>query len=239
MRIDRKGLKLAKTRAASFVRKFNPSGYDEEILPVPIDGIDDNRLAIAIGPATGDTPATLYGRWWHDFIRRISWNDESSWKQIFEEHQSESPATKRSADEWELFLHCLKNDPGFSERLTSAELLAHPEMPFLWRMDDSRCLEGVVDLALLNPNANKVLIVDWKTNRIALDEIDDLRVRYRPQMAAYWEAVTQMTRASVDAGIYSTSTGQFAAYEHDELSSEWGRLRNLPQGGLAEEISPN
>ena len=227
-RIDRKGLKLAKERAATFVHKFNPSGYDKEILRAPVDEINENASSIAVGRSTADTPATLYGRWWHDFMQRISWHDESSWKQIFEEQQAKSPAAKRSANEWELFLQCLKNDPDFSELLTRTELIAHPEMQFFWRMNKRACLEGVIDLALIDRTAGKCLILDWKTNRVTPNELNDLRERYRPQLAAYWKAVGEMTSLPVDAALYSTATGVLLRYETDELTREWERLRALP-----------
>ena len=41
--------------------------------------------------------------------------------------------------------------PHFSEILTSTELVMCQEMPFFWRMDEHRCLEGVIDLALFDP----------------------------------------------------------------------------------------
>ena len=223
-RIDRKGLKVAKERAASFVHKFNPSGYDEEILRAPVDELNKNASSINIGRSIADTPATLYGRWWHDFMQRISWHDERSWEQTFEEHQATSPVARRSADEWELFRQRLKNDPNFSELLTRTELIAHPEMPFVWRASERASLEGVIDLALIDRTAGKWLILDWKTNRIKPDDLDNLRLQYRPQLAAYWRAVTQLTGASVEAAIYSTSTGQLAFYEPDELVQEWKQL---------------
>jgi ATP-dependent helicase/nuclease subunit A len=239
MRIDRKGLKLAQERAANFVRKFNPSGYDEEIFRAPVREMSENPLPMTVGRSTADTPATLYGRWWHDFTQRISWQDESSWKQIFEEHQAKSPAAKRSANEWGLFLQFLKNDPDFLELLTRTEALTHPEMPFFWRIDDSTCLEGIVDLALFEPATKKWFILDWKTNEIGSDEIDKLRAHYRPQIAAYWKAIAEMTGLQVEAGIYSTSRGQLVAYERDELANEWERLRKLSQRGLAADFGPN
>jgi ATP-dependent helicase/nuclease subunit A len=231
-RIDQKGLKLAKERAASFVRKFNPSGYDEEIVPAPVDEI--NEYASSITRSSADTPATLYGRWWHNFMQRISWHDENSWKRVFEEHQAKSPATKRSVNEWELFLQCLKNDPDFSELLTRTEVVAHPEMPFFWRMDEHRCLEGIVDLALFEPGEKKWFILDWKTKR---DKIDILRAQYRPQLAAYWKPIAEMTGTQVEAGIYSTSTGELVVYTAEELAREWEQLRHLQPDKLAAEIA--
>jgi ATP-dependent helicase/nuclease subunit A len=222
-RIDRKGLKLAKEHAISFVHKFNPSGY-EEILRAPV-AINEITSSISVDRSTADTPATLYGRWWHDFMERISWHDESSWKQIFEEHQARSPVPKRSAGEWELFLQCLKSDPDFSELLARTELIAHPEMPFFWRVSEHTCLEGVIDLALIDRTAGKCLILDWKTNRVAPDEVNDLLKQYRPQLASYWKAVSEMTNLLVEAALYSTATGALVRYETEELSREWERCK--------------
>jgi ATP-dependent exoDNAse (exonuclease V) beta subunit len=229
--VERKERQRASQRGVEFVHKFNPSGYDKEIFSVPADGMNENAWSISVGGSTTDTPATLYGRWWHDFIQRISWHDESSWRQIFEEHQVKSPAATRSANEWELFLQCLKNNPGFSELLTRTESLTHLEIPFFWRMDESRCLEGIVDLALFDREAGKWLILDWKTNRIAPDEIETLRAQYQPQVAAYWKAITEMTGAAAEAAIYSTATGKLVKYETNELEDEWERLSNRVRRG--------
>src|SRR5436309_11778391 len=96
-------------------------------------------------------------------------------------------------------------------------------MPFFWRIN-RKCLEGIVDLALFNQTANEIFILDWKTNRIAAEKIDILRDLYRPQMAAYWQAISSLTNARVTAAIYSTSTGQLLIYDADELSTDWQRL---------------
>jgi hypothetical protein len=61
-------------------------------------------------------------------------------------------------------------------------------------------------------------------------------VGYRPQIAAYWKAVTEMTRQTVAAGIYSTATGKVIAYDQKELTAEWDRITNLPPDDFAGEI---
>jgi ATP-dependent exoDNAse (exonuclease V) beta subunit len=236
--MDRNELDLAKDRAAAFVRKFNPSGYSEGIDQAPTDEIYEQASSITVARSTADTPATLYGRWWHNLMQRISWHEKTSWKQTFDEHQITSPAPKRSEGEWCLFLRCLKNNPDFSEILTRTESVACQEMPFFWRMDEHRCLEGIVDLAVFDPGKKEWYILDWKTNRITVDKIDILRAQCRPQIAAYWKAVAEMTGAPINAGIYSTSTGEFVVYGSDQLSAEWERLRNLPPENLTAEIAP-
>jgi len=42
------------------------------------------------------------------------------------------------------------------------------------------------------------------------------------------KAVAEITGAPINAGIYSTSTGEFVVYGSNELAAEWERLRNLP-----------
>lgn len=226
--IDRKGRDRAKERAANFVRKFNPSGYDEEIVPALAGEITEAASQIALPGSTADTPATLYGRWWHDLMQRISWHDKTLWKETFDQHLATSVVPKRSADEWKLFLQCLEKDQGFSELLHSTELIAHPEMPFSWRIDEQTCVEGVIDLALVDRKLGRWLIVDWKTNRVTAGELSGLRRQYSPQLASYWKAVREMTNLPVEAALYSTATGEFLRYDAEELEHEWTRLQNLP-----------
>ena len=111
------------------------------------------------------------------------------------------------------------------------------EMPFFWKMDDDRCLEGIIDLAFFDPTTNEWLIVDWKTNRVARDKIDILRVTYRPQLAAYCQAVERTTGHKVRAAIYSTATGEFVRYESREVAAEWARLQRLSAETLFGELS--
>ncbi len=224
--LNGKEVKLAKTRALNFMRKFNPSGYDEEnIVPLSAKDASPSRSSSTITRSTADTPATLYGRWWHDFMQQISWRDEKSWPQTFEVHQPRSPVSARSAKEWALFRNSIKNDPVLMALLTGQEWVAHSEMPFAWRADESNALEGVVDLALFSASEKRCFILDWKTDRISAAELAGIKTRYRPQLAAYWQALTAMTGFSVDAGIYSTAAGEFVTYHATELAQEWERLR--------------
>ncbi len=237
LRIDKKGLSLAKARAEDFVHKFNPSDYDEEIVQAPVGEINENASWITVTGSTADTPATLYGRWWHDLMQRISWHDKTSWEKTFDEHHVTSAVPKRSTDEWQLFLQCLNNDRPFSKLLNSPELIAHPEMPFSWRANEHRCVEGVIDLALIDRKLGKWLIIDWKTNRVTTEQLKALRQRYSPQLASYWKAVSAMTNLPVEAALYSTATAKFVRYDPGELEREWTRLQNLPANELLVELS--
>ena len=93
-------------------------------------------------------------------------------------------------------------------------------------MNPNQCLEGIIDLALFRPGEKEWFILDWKTNQIRPDEIDKLRAGYRPQIAAYGKAVTEMTNQQVGAAIFSTATGRLIIYDQTELANEWQRLRD-------------
>ena len=62
-------------------------------------------------------------------------------------------------------------------------------------------------------------------------------MEYRPQLAAYWKAVSEMTKRPVSAGIYSTATGELIVYSETQLAEEWDRLRNLPLDDLGSDIA--
>jgi ATP-dependent exoDNAse (exonuclease V) beta subunit len=115
--------------------------------------------------------------------------------------------------------------------------LVRQEMPFFWRIDERKCLEGIIDVALFEADEKKWFVVDWKTNRLEPDQTDKLRISYRPQIAAYWKVLVEMTKQPVSAGIYSTSTGQLLVYSENELAAEWERLKNLSANDLTAEIA--
>ena len=89
-------------------------------------------------------------------------------------------------------------------------------------------MEGVIDLALFDRAAGTCFLLDWKTNRLGEDGMLAFRERYKPQLAAYWKAVSEMTGAVVTAALYSTDAGALLQYESAELAREWTRLASLP-----------
>jgi ATP-dependent helicase/nuclease subunit A len=221
--------KAGAKNASEFVQIINPSRLPAERIVVAGDWSENLKTPAAF------SPALRYGVWWHEFMQQLPWqSDGESWKQIFDRNKTASPDAARSKREWELLEKLLATDLDFRERI--ARDIIHKEMPILWRIDETRCLEGIVDLALFQADAKKVFILDWKTNRIAPDKIDSLPARYRPQMAAYWKAIQDMTNHSTKAAIYSTATGRLIVYDQDELATEWERLRQLPPNDFATKL---
>src|SRR6266496_1988108 len=224
LRLETGWVDIARQRAASILETVTPSQFapEEELSRSP--SVEEwIELEPELRPPRMDNPAKRYGVWWHDFAEQIDWRSEpKKWSETFARNLAASPDVARSKREWQLLQSHIESADGLGRVLREADFLCQ-EMPFFWRVN-SKCLEGIVDLASLNQNANRVFILDWKTNRIAIDKIDILRELYRAQMAAYWQAISNLTGARVSAAIYSTATGQLAMYDDDELSEEWRRL---------------
>jgi len=232
---------IARQRAASIIQTISPSEFaPEEEVSETLSTEEWIEIEPELRPPRIDNPATRYGVWWHDFAEHMTWHSDAAQKQeVFQRSVERSPDIARSKREWQLLQKQIESSAELGRHLRDADLIRQ-EMPFFWKLDGpssppdesvrkadrtgGECLEGIVDLALFNRKANEVFILDWKTNRIALDKIDNLRQIYRPQIAAYWQAVSSLTTARVGAAIYSTATGQLLIYQADELATEWQRL---------------
>jgi hypothetical protein len=92
---------------------------------------------------------------------------------------------------------------------------------------------------MINRKAGKCLLLDWKTNDVSPSDVEIFRETYRPQLAAYWKAVREITGLEVEAGLFSTALGNLLLYSSEELQMEWRRLEQLPPAQLENEIRPN
>jgi ATP-dependent exoDNAse (exonuclease V) beta subunit len=233
--VDLKDLQRARRRAADFVHKFNPSAYDPEI---PQDMAErtsgDVATRVTLARSAADTPATLYGRWWHSLFQQMPWQsgiEEAD--DVFQEFLVVSPDKRRSAAEWKLVRESLAGDSILKQFLSRENARVNSEFPFAWSIDEHACVEGLIDLLVIDSDAGDCLLIDWKTNRISKGEEEQLGLRYRPQIAAYWKALREIAKCDVAAGIFATATGRFVSYDADELETEWTRLRSLPAERLS------
>lgn len=223
----------ARRRAARFVHTISPSKFAQE-QEKDSDSIADAWIEIEpeLRPARVGNPATRYGIWWHAFAQKIPWHSPpEAWQAAFEANISDSPEPARSKREWKLLFKYVSEHPVFF----AGNIFT--EMPFFWRIDKEKCLEGLIDVALFHSDKKRWFVLDWKTNRIERDELENLRVEYQPQMAAYWKAVAEMTQRPVSVGIYSTALGELIAYGQNQLAEEWERLKNLRPDNLRSEIA--
>jgi ATP-dependent exoDNAse (exonuclease V) beta subunit len=229
--VDQKVVQKATRHANDFMRKVNPSGLSPEEIAIRETWQTRERTPAAAGPAA------RYGVWWHEFIEKIPWEaDPPAWDEVFEINRATSSDPARSAREWKLLRDRVSKLADFDSNFNGGTVV-RTEMPFFWRMDEARCLEGIIDLALFDPATKKWFVLDWKTNRVAADKIDTLRAQYLPQLAAYCKVISEMTGGEVNAAIFSTANGEFVRYEPGELEQEWTRLQNLPAKELLLELS--
>src|SRR5437773_5192365 len=221
-------LKRVAKRASEFVRKITPSALDSE---VPAEVRTRSRL---------DNLATLYGRWWHEFFERLDWKSGiDSAQKLFEKELPISPDAKAAVKDWNSTRRNLFNDASIARFLASDETLFHAEFPFSWRRNDRSVLEGLIDSIMINRKAGRCLLLDWKTNDVSPSDVEIFRETYRPQLAAYWKAVTEITGLEVEAGLFSTALGHLLLYSAEELQMEWRRLEQLRPAQLENEIRPD
>lgn len=158
-------------------------------------------------PASRDA-AAAYGDWWHRLMEGLPWPVAvASQAALFEERLAHCPAPERARREWALLLAS-----DIAGRLALDRLVVHTEMPFLVPGKEDQCVEGLIDLAALDPGARHWLLLDWKTNLITAGQADHLREMYRPQIQAYAEALRAITGGRVEAGLYSTPLGLWLPY---------------------------
>lgn len=218
-------LTRGRERAANFIKR-NPSALAEaaqaDADPVPLI---DHAKKFPTGPNKGQR----YGTWWHNFIERLNWRaGADAWDATFAAALPDSPDAELSRTEWSLLRHELTGTGELARILTRSENIVHVEMPFLWAMNARECLDGIIDLAVLDPDTGRWLILDWKTNRTTEADLPRLHEHYLPQLSAYWRAVSEMLGASVSAGIYSTATARWMPYETDALAAAWHAMERNP-----------
>jgi ATP-dependent exoDNAse (exonuclease V) beta subunit len=187
-----------------------------------------------------DTLATLYGRWWHKFFQHLDWKGGiDSAQKLFEKELPMSPEPKAAVRDWGVTRRNLFSEAIIARFLASDETLFHAEFPFSWRRNDRSVLEGLIDSIMINREAGRCLLLDWKTNDVSPGDVEIFRGTYRPQLAAYWKAFTEITSLEVEAGLFSTALGRLLLYSAEELQTEWRRLEQLRSTQLENEIRPD
>lgn len=210
----------------AFLQKLNPSGLGEHAIASHRTGTDViKELEPEFRPSTFDNPATRYGDWWHEFAELFPWKEEAAvGEAFFRGRILQSPDVERSTREWKLLCDNLKQGSQLARLMAGTKIVIKPEMPFAWRIDEQFCLEGIVDLALIDPETHSCLIIDWKTNRITAEEVAKTGDGYKAQLASYARAFGAITGLSVTAGLYFTATGTLLLYQPSDLAEDWTRL---------------
>jgi ATP-dependent exoDNAse (exonuclease V) beta subunit len=226
--VTARDLGRAAGRASEFVHKLTPSKLDVEI------------LSEARTRSQPDNLAMLYGRWWHKFFERLEWKAGiDSAQQLFEKQLPSSPDPELAARHWKAVRQTLFSNASIARFLCSGETLFYAEFPFSWRRNERSVIEGLIDSLMIDPSAGRCLLLDWKTNDVSPGDTEIFRARYRPQLAAYWKAVGEITRLEVEAGLFSTALGQLLLYGATDLHEEWRRLEKLSPARLEDEIRPD
>jgi ATP-dependent exoDNAse (exonuclease V) beta subunit len=161
----------------------------------------------------GEGPDPLeYGTWWHDTMEFFPWGSDPARIDSYGARAVARAASlgfsERARSEWSLFVSSeslrILGDRRWSRQSEIGIFAPHGELEWI---------DGVIDLALHDPSARELWIVDWKTNRRRVGENDDaffdrLRLDYTPQLRAYARSASPFFEGStVRAYLYSTVAG--------------------------------
>ena len=188
-------VKTALDRARAIPRRITPHALAER---PPLEA--EPEAAAEREVPSPDSPAILYGTWWHDTMETMPWSGpRAAWDRHAAESIAASPQPERARREWDIL-----RDSAFARWLAEPGRIVHRELPFLWP-DGARCIEGVMDLAVFSPAENRWRVIDWKTNRT---DSGRLVAIYRGQVQAYVDALHALLDAPVEGGLYLTATGE-------------------------------
>jgi ATP-dependent exoDNAse (exonuclease V) beta subunit len=178
---------------------------------------DEPVLDPALQAKDGTDPLD-YGKWWHTTLEFLPWTAGAD---VIEVHGNgrlaEADAKRfgpRARGEWERFL---ASEPWGLMRGQRWSRLA--ESGIFAPYGTEGWIDGVIDLALHDPAANELWIVDWKTNQRAAQEDDQallgrLASEYRGQLSAYGTCASAFfPGAAVALWIYSTVAGKWIRAE--------------------------
>src|SRR2546423_1547806 len=128
-RLEPAGLAHARARASDFIRKHNPSDY-EELPEQPLESVD-RRTALP-ARSLADSAATLYGRWWHTLFQYFPLiGDSSRWQTAFDALQLGSPDPARPGREWTPLTNAAPTS-ALGKFFARPGIIPHTEFPFLW-----------------------------------------------------------------------------------------------------------
>lgn len=155
---------------------------------------DDEEEPASVIPS-GEKGGLNYGEVWHAAWHRVFLHNHGRIEDLFLTEMKDSPFFARAQKELELLrasaLWAVLNTP-------HAKL---SEVPFVARLPNA-VMEGRVDVMIDEPQ--RVLIIDWKTDRLPPQEIARA---YGAQVHAYQAALGALFKKPVEAKIYSTVHG--------------------------------
>ena len=193
----------ARENAAGFAHRILPYSLSEHPLMEDPEARQDVEPGETREPP-GREAALVYGLWWHALMESLDWSrDIAAWKKQFGKMIAKSPTPERGVREWALFI-----ESDLARLLSNPAVIVHTEMPFLWKKNANRCVEGMMDLAACDTASKKWLVVDWKTNLIEPSRAHTLQLLYAPQISAYVEALANITGQETHGALYSTATGR-------------------------------
>lgn len=202
-------LSEARDTASHFARRVTPHSLAKMPSPEEPEAQAESKLDEDRPELPAQTPATLYGTWWHELMEAIPWlAPERELQEVYQQRLEVSPDPARSVREWELLL-----GSEFFQSLRQPALIHRAEVPLLWQKSADLVVEGVADLAVWHEPSDTWRLIDWKTNRLSgsvREGLAHLEEEYEPQLQAYldaWRAFFPQAKR-FEGWLYATQLGQ-------------------------------
>ena len=224
-RLSEKMMARGRLRAGEFIRKQNPSGYDDAV-----DLLHDSRSAIPpdlFRPLTIRRRSTAAGGTRSSSISpgRRSLRD---WQAAFDAVQSSSPDPERSTREWGQLRTTLRDSPARAIPPPRRERSCTPSFRSCGAIDARSCLEGVIDLLAIDPRREALPAARLE------DEPPQQRTGWRAPRAIIFHRLPPTGRRSAKSRGSTSKRGcsrprwaRWLIYTDDELRAEWERLGAL------------
>lgn len=185
----------ARKRSNSFLRSIAPSR------------INNTELLARTLPIEQKSYSPIeYGNWWHRLMETLPWNSgRIDWVGHFQESLVGCPEPSRGEVEFQLFLKST-----LIEQFSGPRFIIQTELPFLFKGEQDKCYEGVIDFVAYDLEIGESLIIDWKTDLFNIDDdsLGILKERYIDQLSIYKEVIYKLNDKNTKVYIYSTPLGE-------------------------------
>lgn len=162
------------------------------------------------------TDPIAYGLWWHEAMEFMPWTADADTLETYGISRLREAAVigaeARAESEWRQFL----SSKGWTE-LSGSRWQRRAELAVLAPLGPAgEWIDGVMDLVLYDGVLKEVWVVDWKTNRRAIEEgssafMSRLVAEYAPQLRAYGTSLQRVfPGCRVRAFVFSTAFARAA-----------------------------
>jgi ATP-dependent exoDNAse (exonuclease V) beta subunit len=154
-----------------------------------------------------------YGLWWHETMEFLPWRGTAKEQCVHFEAALAGAEKKGFVARAKQEIELLRASELWCD-LRSERWRILTELSVLAPMGEARWVDGIIDLVAHDQAAGRLLLIDWKTNRVREGEKDEDVIRrlteeYRPQLTAYGTCLAQFfPEQAIQFGVYASGVGK-------------------------------